>query len=495
MKRFFFSNLKRLENATLPLSSDEGIGYKVGKYFLQSLTAVGATCALAFSFPFAITRIAKSSKVKPKPKVSKALPFPQDFKLGIADSFYQSCGLGQEGSSDWAHWAKAKDRKNTPRVQGGPDLSKFFLNYLDEPHLVIEKLKSIGASVYRFSLERSVLEPKENEFDQSYIQKYRHFIQELKNSGIEPMLTIHHFTNPQWFLEKGGFEKEENIESFVHFAEKMADSFGDLVVNWITINEPAIYAFQAYLKGLYPPGKKSFHLTGKVLIHLLKAHIRIYERLKAKHPQLQIGISHNFLWVEPYTPLHPLERAIAHYFSEITHNALFRFFQTGIFSFRIPFLANVNWQEPMAMQSLDFIGVQYYVTPLVKIGLFSAQSAGREGEKIMGLGARFYPEGIEEALNRASLLNKPIWITETGCDTDQSDYFTKAFSLISHSIAKGIDLRGALIWTLRDNLEWERGDAVKIGLMHGNFEEKPVVNEVIRPLFQSLSQSSKRVKN
>jgi beta-glucosidase len=330
-----------------------------------------------------------------------------------------------------------------------------------------------------------VLEPKEGEFDESYIEKYRSFIIALKSYGIEPMLTIHHFANPQWFIEKGGFEKEENIEGFVRFADKMVSCFAGLVTHWITINEPAVYTFQAYLKGLYPPGCKNFHLTGKVLINLLKAHIKIYERLKPKYPHIQVGISHNFLWVEAYSPLHPIERAVSHYFSEITHNALFRFFQTGVYTFQIPFLANHHWEEPKIKTCLDFIGVQYYVTPMVKIGLFSAKSVGREGEKIMSLGARFYPEGLDAVLSVAGTLNKPIWITETGCDIDQSDYFTKAFSIMSHSIAKGIDLRGVLIWTIRDNLEWERGDAVKIGLFHGNFEEKPVVNEVIRPLFKS----------
>jgi beta-glucosidase len=488
----FFAALKLLERSILPLQAGHR-STKAGYYALQGVQAIVALslllCSLPLGFIGLILHFLFAKKGKESFSIIDSFSFPPEFKMGFADSFFQSCGVGltlpgkkEKETSDWNVWLQSKFPDGKPRIEDNPDLSQFFINYFDNPQILIDKLLEVGASTYRFSLERSVLEPQEGKFDEAYIQKYRRFMEALKENGIEPFVTLHHFVNPDWFLAKGGFEREENIEGFVRYCEKMCSCFGDLASHWVTINEPAVYCFQAYLKGVYPPGRINLPQAAKVMKHLLIAHCKVYERCKSAHPSLQIGISHNWLIFKAYHLYNPIERLLCYYLSEVTHYAVLRFFQTGTFSLRVPFFANSFYQN--SSPCLDFMGVQYYVFPLIKMTGFTIDSVCHEGGKMSSMKARFYPQGMQEVLQEASTLHIPIWITETGCDIDQTEYLKTVFSIMSSFVNKDLPLKGALLWTIRDNLEWERGNNVRIGLHDFHFNKKPVIDEFIRPLYQ-----------
>ncbi len=483
-----FTSLSILEHSTLPLQSDHYLVTKVALYAMKFFEGVAAICLVAISLPIAcfgiIFQILPS--LIPKSPVGKPPPFPSDFKFGVADSFFQSCGLGMPpGASDWQTWTKSKYPDGKPHIEGKPDWSQMFVNFLDNPQLLITQLKKLGAKTYRFSLERCVLEPQEGKFDTNYIRKYRRLVEALKANGIMPMATLHHVVNPLWFAKKGGFEKQENIAGFVKYCDKMFDSFGDLITHWGTINEPAVYTLQGYIRGVYPPGKQDPALAAEVLKNILIAHCRVYESGKKHHPSLQIGITHQWLRFQPYRFYNLLEQLVCHYLSEITSNAVVRFFKTGHYSLKLPFVANVQHYDEKAPNDLDWIGVQYYTKPLLQIGPFSAGSTCEDGGTMMGQGGRFYPEGLEEVLEEAATLKKRIWVTEVGSDTKQAEFFRIVFSIMARAIAKGIQLVGALAWTLRDNLEWDRGDTLGFGLYKRNFKEKEAIAKVVRPVFQS----------
>lgn len=57
---------------------------------------------------------------------------------------------------------------------------------------------------------------------------------------MQPNLTLHHFTHPQWFDEIGAFQHEENIPIFAEYAVKMVQLFGNKVKMWATFNEPTV---------------------------------------------------------------------------------------------------------------------------------------------------------------------------------------------------------------------------------------------------------------
>ena len=54
----------------------------------------------------------------------------------------------------------------------------------------------LGMNSLRLSVEWSRIEPEPGLFDQTTLRKYAEMIGLLRARGIEPMVTLHHFTDP-----------------------------------------------------------------------------------------------------------------------------------------------------------------------------------------------------------------------------------------------------------------------------------------------------------
>ncbi len=93
------------------------------------------------------------------------------------------------------------------------------------------------------------------------------------------MITLHHFTEPRWFFEAGGFEKDENVDLIMPFVELVYKTFGDRVLLWCTINEPEVYTFNGWCTGIFPPGKKDPSMVPQVLKVLMMTHVRMYKTI------------------------------------------------------------------------------------------------------------------------------------------------------------------------------------------------------------------------
>ena len=91
------------------------------------------------------------------------------------------------------------------------DFGEFFIDILGNPDPFIAMLQQSGSTGYRFSLEWAVIEPNQGEIDPKAIELYRTFITKLKEAGIEPYVTLHHFVHPQWLEDRGAFYTPENI--------------------------------------------------------------------------------------------------------------------------------------------------------------------------------------------------------------------------------------------------------------------------------------------
>lgn len=497
------------------LSTKQKIVYYVSNLFKIALSTLALPVALTSYFVNRVVDVFKGSNKKAKDEHievdEKAIleSLPKD--RGFADSLFQSCALGSkyskpqfEGRSNWDRWLT----KDHVEVKSEKDFPKFFVNYLDDPTALIRILKDMGATSYRFSLERSVIEPKKGKYDLGAIEKYKRLCRELKKNKIEPWITLHHFVEPDWFTKSGGFEKDENVDDFVRYSEFIIPLFKEHVKNWMTFNEPTAFVFQNYILKIFPVEKgksrdSNILLAGKVLRNLLIAHLKIYQKIKAKHPELQIGIVHQWLKFLPFNKNNPIERLVCYYLSQITHYAVYNFFKTKKFAFQIPGQANVGLTVPKDQKIADFIGFQCYGYPLLKMGTNGGKtypgykvksfslprlrlgltfgSVCREKGKVMSFGMRFNPESLEDALEEASELKIPIAITETGSDANvwhwgkpgfkiddktQKEYFEKIFSIIAR-FRKKMPLKGLFFWTiLRGHLEWNRGNNITLGVVN-----------------------------
>ena len=80
---------------------------------------------------------------------------------------------------------------------------------------------------YRFSIEWSKIEPEIGVIDEEALEHYRNVCNALIDSGLTPVITLHHFTHPMWFENLGGFEKDENIKYFIQFSEIVFNRLSD----------------------------------------------------------------------------------------------------------------------------------------------------------------------------------------------------------------------------------------------------------------------------
>ena len=113
----------------------------------------------------------------------------------------------------------------------------------------------MGLNALRISVEWSRIEPAPGEFDAGGAGEVRgDGAGCCASAGIEPMVTLHHFTDPIWLGELGGWENPLIGDYFSRFTERVVDALGDQVNLWCTINEPLVYAFYGFHQGLFPPG-------------------------------------------------------------------------------------------------------------------------------------------------------------------------------------------------------------------------------------------------
>jgi len=457
-------NWNYLERGLFPLENDQVMATleKVGWYALQVFTnVIPGVILLAATVPLAAIGLA-FRQIEPFIFTGEIKNLPG---VGASTAEYQVNGATTNPNSTWRRWEDQHNLKPEQR-------SGLAVDHWNNMDAVIDRLKELGMKDYRFSVEWSKIEPVQGHYDQLAIQHYVTFCDKLKAAGIEPLVTLHHFSLPIWFADLGEFEKEENIALFVDFSEMIFRALTPHGAKyWSTINEPGIFTSVGYGGlGDFPPCKNDVALSGLVLKHLMMAHCQIYDRLKPLDPESCIGVSHNILRMQPYHPFNPVEQLACHYVTRMTHDVIMNFLKTGEYRYQMPCVANYTYSQPDIQEKFDAVFIQYYSDPLVSME-FSAEvmvSTCYPNQKMTNMDYRFYPEGLATALEECRSFKKPIFITETGVDgrteEDRVEFFQKIFEVVSRSIESGIDVQKLFVWSLEDNYEWAEGWEKHFGL-------------------------------
>lgn len=366
--------------------------------------------------------------------------FPNGFLFGSATAAFQV--EGGDIYSDWSDWEKISDHiadQSNARLAAGS-----WEKYSED----IKILKQTRQNSYRISLSWAKIEPQKGNFNKKAINQYKTILQELHKNKIKSMVTLFHFVLPKWVAKQGGFLNKKSIVDFSDFCEKMTIEFASLVDLWVTINEPQTYALFGYLQGKWPPGKRNFFSTLKVLKNLNRAHILSYKKMR-KITANPVGIVENIALFKP----------------------LFDNFLDRTFTFIINYLATVSLIAPISKYT-DFLGINYYFEihlhhkkPLFK---FLAKNKSDAGWSI-------YQKGLYRVIMENLIWRKPIYITENGVadekDQHRPKFLNDAFKYMRKAIEKGADLRGYFHWTLMDNFEWAEGYTQKFGLF--TIDRKP----------------------
>ena len=203
------------------------------------------------------------------------LTFPAGFRWGVATSSHQC--EGGNTANNWYAWEQAGHIKTGERAGLACD-------WWRNAERDFDLARDLGLNALRLSVEWSRIEPRPGKWDGAALTRYRQMLVGLHERGIEPMVTLHHFTNPLWFEERGGFLAADAMERFDRFTERVVTALGDLCDLWCTVNEPNVYAVQGYLFGAFPPGRKGDALAVlRVQAALARAHAAAYRTIH-RHP-------------------------------------------------------------------------------------------------------------------------------------------------------------------------------------------------------------------
>ncbi|MBS3904406.1 MAG: glycoside hydrolase family 1 protein [Simkania sp.] len=382
-----------------------------------------------------------------------------DFLYGVATSMYQDSGAVHCPQSQWSDW---ESRCMPAHDRSGAAVNLFAL-YQKEPLSVISKLQLLGVNTYRFSIEWSHLEPEKGKLDVEKLKTYVEFCKILRDYGIQPIITLHHFSEPLWFHSKGSFEKEENISDFLGFCQwavkELAQEYQGkpLVQYFCTINEPGVEAYSRYLLGFFSPNLRfRFTRGARFLLNMLKAHCRVYSTIK-KTEDVRIGISHQYLqYYSTHFLMYPMAKILSLY-----HQAVLKFFKTGLFDCKIPFLSHVE-EDCIETEKpkVDFAGVQYYGR--IFLGLKGLDPKNKPATTMMGICED--PEGLFEAIIAVfDAFRSPILVSENGisteCNEQRARYVSRALYAAEQARKKigSENMLGYILWSFTDNFEWSFG--------------------------------------
>lgn len=398
--------------------------------------------------------------------VTETLAFPTGFRWGVATASYQYEGHCE--NSQWRAWEKAGRIKNG---DGAGDACGWWHHAEHDFDLA----QQLGLNALRISLEWSRLEPRPAEWDTAAFARYREMLQGLRDRGIEPLVTLHHFTNPLWFEEKGGFLAPDAIDVFTRYVGRAIDELGDLCDFWCTINEPNAYSIVGYLLGEWPPGEKGqTRKAFRVQATLARAHAAAYRAIHQRQPHARVGWAQSFNILDPATNS-PLDRFVAH----VQDTAYNDFFPRAILSGRAPFPLNlIAGDLQSARDTCDFIGINIYYREHVAFDLrrpgelfgrrYVPAGAPRGDRGINDFFGELYPEGILRMAQRLAVFGKPLYVTEHGV-ADRDDRIRpwvveQGVRNVHAAIQQGLDVRGYYHWSLVDNFEWAEGWQARFGL-------------------------------
>lgn len=251
--------------------------------------------------------------------------------LGAASAPIHSEGGSQ--SNIWYDWYRQGHIKDGTDPSAFPGLRGRWQEDLD-------LMSSLGLQCFRLGVEWSRVEPEDGVFDEAAIAHYRQVLQALADRGIRPLLTLHHFSCPLWMERRGGFAGDGSVTCFLRFVHRVVESVGDLVSEYITINEPNIYAYRGFLEGSWPPGRRSLPDMARVMTNLSAAHIEAYglirkTRLAMGFTDTRVGVSPQLRVFAPKNPQDPVHRFWASRSRQIFQASLIRAMYTGRASFPI----------------------------------------------------------------------------------------------------------------------------------------------------------------
>lgn len=411
---------------------------------------------------------------------------PETFLIGASTAAHQV-----EGNNIHSDYWAMEQMEHTSFNEPSLDAVDHYNRYEEDIKLMAEA----GLNAYRISVEWARIEPECGKFDETEIAHYRKVLECCRANGIEPIVTMHHFTSPKWLIAQGGWESEETISAFAKYCAYVIEQLGDLIHYVCTINEANMGLQVAaiakrYMKQMQAAAAKSeaeqkeerakaessvqvgINLEANPMMEQMKkqamenaavfgtpqpqtfvsqrteagdilvmrAHQAAKEAMKAVKPDLQIGITLSLHDIQSQEGGE--EEAAREWEEEFMHY--------------LPYIKND-----------DFFGLQNYTRTLMgKDGTLPCP----KGAETTQMGYEFYPEALGNVIRTVhKSLSIPIMITENGIATSDDNrrvaFIERALKGVEDCVADGIEVIGYMHWSLLDNFEWQKGFSMTFGLI------------------------------
>jgi beta-glucosidase len=345
--------------------------------------------------------------------------------------------------SDLESWSRIKQTAKTPESYVSGRAANHYELYKED----FELARKMNMNAWRFSIEWSRIQPEEGAWNAEAVQHYKQYLHELKRQGLEPIVTLFHFTLPVWFAEKGGFTKRSNVKDFVDFCSRLLDELGGTVRYIITINEPEVYAVESFYQGHWPPQVTSPRMTWKVIRTLAYAHNKTADMIHKKNRRYKVSISKNsnYFYAGDDAALSEHSAAFMQYFQD-------------------------DYLIKKVIKRCDFLGVNYYFSHRVY-----GYRIHNPDENVSDLGWDLHPEHLKHILEHLwDRYKKPILITENGLADSEDEHrkwwVTETVIAMQTAMNNGVELIGYLHWSFLDNFEWDKGFWPRFGLFEVDYK-------------------------
>jgi beta-glucosidase len=419
--------------------------------------------------------------------------FPTGFVWGFAASAYQIEGAAAEdgrGPSVWDTFSRVPGA--IADGQTGDGACDHYHRFREDVALMAR----IGAKAYRFSVSWPRVQPDgTGAANERGLAFYDRLVDALLAAGIQPLVNLFHWDLPQALQDRGGFADPGVVGWFADYAALVATRLHDRVSDWMTFNEPAVYAFLGHADGIHAPGVRDWPTALRVADNQLRAHAAASAAVRALVKDARIGIAVDVNQVVPATDTDRDRRAAAQWSSARDAWFLDPLFGRGYPQLGLEAHRAAGHTEGVELTDpppgdLDYLGLNYYRRDAVSAHsdrAFDWDIGPREGTEQTQMGWEVAPDGLRDVLLSLHEAYAPreIVITENGAaypdivdpdgrirDDRRVAYLARHIAAAGEALAAGVPLTGYHVWSLLDNFEWSLGYTRRFGLVHVDFADQ-----------------------
>jgi beta-glucosidase len=425
---------------------------------------------------------------------------PADFVWGTATAAYQVEGAVHEGGRGVSIWDTFARRPGAIADGTTGDVADdHFHRYRDDVAL----MRDLGVNAYRFSIAWPRIQPDgTGRALTAGLDFYRHLAETLHEAGVTPWATLYHWDLPQALEDRDGWMNRDTADRFADYADQVTTALGDVIDDWITLNEPWCSSFLSYAGGLHAPGRHEGTGAARAAHHLLLGHGRALAAIRSARPGARVGITLNLYSVVPASD-GEADRDAARRIDGLSN----RFFLDPVLRGAYPEdvlddLGQREWFYENAgagdlaeiSRPIDFLGVNYYSRHTTAAGEPDpgpSSNPGSEFVRMVDTGAartqmgwEIHPDGLVDVLRMAAerAPGLPLYVTENGSawpdevapdgtvdDPERTAYLQAHLEACHEAVAEGLPLRGYFVWSLIDNWEWAYGFSRRFGIVHVDY--------------------------